>query len=123
METAMSLAHRSAPSSCPPSAVLTLPGEIDLALADAVRSRGIQCLARAGRRSADHSEALDSISVTAWNLAAVADWLQARGYAARPSRSGAAALHAVHSGLHDGQVVRPGDVLIRDPATGRLWKG
>lgn len=46
-------------------------------------------------------------------------WLLRRGFGVADSGG---VLLVVQEGIHEMQVVRPGDVLVRDPLTGRLLK-
>lgn len=61
--------------------------------------------------------AVESIAMTESNSADVILWLLARGYGI--SETGGALL-VVREGSHDTLVVRPRDILVRDPLTGRL---
>lgn len=69
------------------------------------------------------SDELDMIAVADGNFPQVAAWLTARGYAVRRPKPGEQALSAFHSAHLDWHAVGPGDILICDQATGRVWKG
>jgi len=76
--------------------------------------------AHAGSRVADE---LDTIAMTRSNVRDVADWLVRRGYRVRRLRSPAKVLSAFHPDYLERHAVQPGDVLICDRSTGRIWKG
>lgn len=76
-----------------------------------------------GAQAALPAGELDTIAVTAANLRDVAAWLTARGYAVRKRQTDEQVLSAFHPAYSDRHAVRPGDILICDQATGRVWRG